>query len=143
MEFRNWKYEDVLKISELEKECFKEPWTYRMVADAFSSDLFVGILAEYGGEIVGYVCGTVLFENAELDNIAVAEAYRGQGIAKELIRRFHAQVKAKEGERVLLEVRVSNSPAMRLYLAEGYKGLYARTRYYHDGEDALIMQKEL
>ena len=143
MIYRDWKYEDILRISDLEKECFKEPWTYRMVADAFSSPFFIGLLAEDEGEIVGYVCGTVLFENGELDNIAVSETYRGQGIAKELLERFHARVKEKDGETVTLEVRVSNTPALLLYLKAGYCGTYTRARYYHDGEDALIMQKKL
>lgn len=31
MTIRGWKFEDILRISELEKECFpKEPWSYRM-----------------------------------------------------------------------------------------------------------------
>ena len=44
---------------------------------------------------------------------------------------------------ILLEVRVSNAPAMTMYLKEGFKGIYVRPRYYPDGEDAVVMQKEL
>ena len=33
--------------------------------------------------------------------------------------------------------------AMSLYLKYGFCGLYARSRYYADGEDALVMVKEL
>ncbi|MDE5729312.1 MAG: GNAT family N-acetyltransferase [Clostridia bacterium] len=52
---------------------------------------------------------------------------------------------AKKGgaKKVFLEVRVSNSNAMKLYLKNGFKGVYARTRYYSDGEDGLVMVKEL
>ena len=32
---------------------------------------------------------------------------------------------------------------MKLYLDRGFRGLYARPRYYPDGEDALVMQKSL
>ena len=31
MTYRSWKFEDILKISELEKECFSDLWTYRNV----------------------------------------------------------------------------------------------------------------
>ena len=46
-------------------------------------------------------------------------------------------------KRIFLEVRVSNAAAMSLYLKRGYIGRYVRPRYYGDGEDALIMQKDL
>ena len=54
-----------------------------------------------------------------------------------------ANLNLRSAERVLLEVRVSNAPAMRLYLKRGYVGCGVRPRYYADGEDALIMQKRL
>ena len=46
-------------------------------------------------------------------------------------------------KRVFLEVRVSNAPAMSLYLKAGYAGRYVRPKYYGDGEDALVMLKNL
>ena len=66
MTYRSWKFEDILKISELEKECFSDPWTYRMFVEGFSSKLFYGVCAVEDGEIVGYACETVLFENCLL-----------------------------------------------------------------------------
>ena len=44
---------------------------------------------------------------------------------------------------MFLEVRVSNAEAQMLYLKCGFRGLYARTRYYPDGEDAVVMSREL
>ena len=50
----------------------------------------------------------------------------------------------KEGmKRVFLEVRVSNSAALALYLKCGFCGKFVRPRYYGDGEDAVIMAKDL
>lgn len=141
MILREWKYEDILRISELEKECFEEPWTYRMFADAFSSPHFVGVCAEEDEEIVGYACETVLFENAEIDNVAVAKEYRRKGLGRKLLEALEKRAAERGASVSVLEVRVSNAPAMLLYLREGYKGIYTRSRYYHDGEDAVVMQK--
>ena len=138
MTYRSWKFEDILKISELEKECFSDPWTYRM-----SSKLFYGVCAVEDGEIVGYACETVLFENAEVDNIAVAESCRRRGVGKKLLKKLETEAKERGARVILLEVRVSNAPAMTMYLKEGFKGIYVRPRYYPDGEDAVVMQKEL
>ena len=143
MTYRSWKFEDILKIPELEKECFSDPWTYRMFVEGFSSKLFYGVCAVEDGEIVGYACETVLFENAEVDNIAVAESCRRRGVGKKLLKKLETEAKERGARVILLEVRVSNAPAMTMYLKEGFKGIYVRPRYYPDGEDAVVMQKEL
>ena len=143
MTYCSWKFEDILKISELEKECFSNPWTYRMFVEGFSSKLFYGVCAVEDGEIVGYACETVLFENAEVDNIAVAESCRRRGVGKKLLKKLETEAKERGARVILLEVRVSNAPAMTMYLKEGFKGIYVRPRYYPDGEDAVVMQKEL
>ena len=143
MTYRSWKFEDILKISELEKECFSDPWTYRMFVEGFSSKLFYGVCAVEDGEIVGYACETVLFENAEVDNIAVAESCRRRGVGKKLLKKLETEAKERGARVILLVVRVSNAPAMTMYLKEGFKGIYVRPRYYPDGEDAVVMQKEL
>ena len=80
MTLRRWKYEDILRISELEKEYFpQEPWSYRMLADSFENENFVGVLCEENGEIAGYGGITIGYDTADIDNIAVCESYRRCG----------------------------------------------------------------
>ena len=144
MIIRRWKYEDILAISNMEKECFPdEPWSFQMLASSFSAENFYGVLAEDGGEVVGYGGITVAADEASVENIAVTEAFRHSGIGRSIIENLTQIAADKGAKKVFLEVRVSNSPAMELYLKCGFKGVYARTRYYSDGEDCLVMAKEL
>lgn len=144
MNLRDWKYEDILKISELEKEIFSgEAWSYKTLASVFGTPTFSGIVCEDEGEITGYGGVTVAADSADIGNIAVAENYRGGGIGTALLEKLCAVAKQKGAEKVFLEVRVSNLPAMRMYLKCGFRGAYARTRYYPDGEDCLVMVKNL
>ena len=144
MTIRGWKFEDILRISELEKECFpKEPWSYRMLADSFSCENFIGILCDDEGEVAGYGGVTVGYDTADIDNIAVAENYRGGGIGGAILEALVAAARERGVCRVFLEVRVSNSVAMSMYLKHGFKGVYARTRYYTDGEDCLVMARDI
>ena len=144
MQIREWKYKDILKISEMEKECFpKEPWSFKMLAESFGSEAFHGVLVEDGEEIIGYGGITVAADTADIDNIAVTEAYRNSGVASAILGGLTEFARGKGVKKIFLEVRVSNSVAMRLYLKNGFKGVYARTRYYSDGEDCLVMSKEL
>ena len=144
MNIRGWKFEDILRISELEMECFpKEPWSYRMLADSFENENFVGILCEENGEIAGYGGVTVGYDTADIDNIAVSERYRGCGMGAVLLEELVRAVRERGAAKIFLEVRVSNAVAMSLYLKHGFKGVYARTRYYTDGEDCLVMARNI
>lgn len=144
MKIRNWEYKDILRISEIEAECFPlEPWSFQMLASGFDNENFHGILAEDGGEIIGYGGITVAADSADIANVAVTEPYRRSGVGAAIIDGLLQTASAHGAKKVFLEVRVSNSIAMRLYLKSGFKGAYARTRYYSDGEDCLVMVKEL
>jgi len=144
MKIRRWKYEDILRISEIEKECFpQEHWSYKMLASSFQTENFIGVLAEDEGDILGYGGITVAADCADIDNVAVAEPFRKSGVGKAIIAKLTELAAARGVKKVFLEVRVSNSVAMELYLKSGFSGLYARTRYYPDGEDCLVMVKEV
>ena len=144
MNIRGWKFENILRISELEMECFpKEPWSYRMLADSFENENFVGILCEENGEIAGYGGVTVGYDTADIDNIAVSERYRGCGMGGVLLEELVRVARERGAAKIFLEVRVSNAVAMSLYLKHGFKGVYARTRYYTDGEDCLVMARDV
>ena len=144
MKLRRWKFEDILGISELEKECFpQEPWSYRMLADSFENENFTGVLYEDGGEIAGYGGISMGYDTADIDNIAVSERYRRSGLGGKMLEELVSVARSKGAQKVFLEVRVSNRAAMSLYLKHGFKGVYARTRYYTNGEDCLVMAREL
>ena len=144
MTIRDWRYEDILTISQLEKEIFtSEAWSYKTLATLFEMPTFYGVLCEDGGEIAGYGGITIPADCADIGNIAVAENYRGSGIGTAILQKLCERAKEKGAEKVFLEVRVSNSSALKMYLKNGFVGAYARTRYYPDGEDCLVMVKNL
>lgn len=144
MTVRGWKFEDILRISQIEKECFAaEAWSYKSIASSFETETFFGVLAEEAGEILGYGSVTIALDTADVGNIAVTEVYRHGGVGTAVLNELCSLAKSKGVVKLFLEVRVSNAEAMRLYLKNGFKGVYARTRYYPDGEDCLVMVKEL
>ena len=85
----------------------------------------------------------VAADEAEIPLICTAEMYRRCGRGAKILEDLLSIAREKGAERVFLEVRVSNAPAMSMYLKYGFCGAYARLRYYPDGEDALVMRKEL
>ena len=93
--------------------------------------------------MVGYACETVLFDEGEIANVAVSPERRGQGLGKRLMDWLEERAKSLGAEKLFLEVRVSNAPALALYNGCGFEPLAVRKKYYPDGEDALVMTKKL
>ena len=143
MSLRAWKLSDLDAIAALEAECFSDPWTRRMLAESFLSDRFEGVLLEEEGNIVAYGCMTVTLDEAEIEIVAVSEMFRRCGRGNKIVEELLSIARRRGVKKVFLEVRVSNTSAQILYLKNGFRGLYSRTRYYPDGEDAIVMVKEL
>ncbi len=143
MNGRAWKMDDLDAIAALEEECFPDPWNRRMLADSFLSEGFHGVLIEEEGVLVGYGGMRIILDEAEIELIAVSEMYRRCGRGTEIMEDLFSIAKQCGVKRVFLEVRVSNASAQMLYLKCGFYGLYCRTRYYPDGEDAIVMAREL
>ncbi len=144
MTVRTWSIEDVDEIARLEAECFPvEPWTRRMLVDSFLSPNFYGVLIEEHGAIVAYGGVSTVCDEGEIQLVATAEMYRRCGRGGAVLNALVEEAKNRGAKSLFLEVRVSNSSAQMLYLKHGFQGVYARSRYYQDGEDALVMKKEI
>ena len=79
----------------------------------------------------------------ELLNVTTAPAYRGQGLASQLLAAGEGSAALAGAQRVLLEVRPSNSVGLAMYRSRGYTHTALRKGYYaaQGGaarEDALI-----
>lgn len=81
------------------------------------------------------------FDDAELVRIAVDKKYRRQGIGEGLLTALTEEAKGRGIHDIILEVRASNEPALRLYEKAGFTTEGIRRRYYSaPTEDAVIMR---
>lgn len=140
---REWSYEDLNAIAKLETRCFHDPWKEEDFRSSYAQPVCYGVVVEDDGVIVGYACAILLFESGDVANVAVAPEYRRQGLGKRLLCWIEEKAKSLGVERLFLEVRVSNHSARALYAGYGFEEISVRKRYYEDGEDALVMQKNL
>lgn len=136
-------YTDLNKIEEIERESFVDPWNVEMLSDAFLSNGFLGLTYESDGEVIGYVFGKTVVDEAEIELIAVKSTRRKQGVGKALLSEFLSAVKSIGVTDVFLEVRRSNAAAQMLYEKAGFTYIAVREKYYGGVEDALIMKKRL
>ena len=133
---------DISRITGIDKESFNKPWSKQDFKDELKKDHAYYFTAELDGETVGYGGIWCVYETAELIRIAVAPYARGRGAAGKIMEHILAFAAEKGCEKMMLEVRESNEAARGLYKKYGFSEISVRKGYY-DGEDAVIMQKEL
>lgn len=133
----------VAQVAELEKLCFRDPWSEKSVASELENALSLWLVAVDGEHVTGYVGSQSVCGESDMMNVAVHPEYRRQGIAERLVDALVAELKARGSHSLTLEVRASNDAARKLYDKLGFQQVGLRKNYYRNPrEDALILRKE-
>lgn len=135
---------DLQAAFDISENSFSQPWSLESIEKALKGETYTCIVAEYKKETIGYVIAQTVLDEAEIVIVAVKEEYRNRKIAFGMMKAFEALLKEKKITYCLLEVRVSNYSAIKLYRNLGFEDKGMRKGFYtHPLEDAYIMTKEL
>ena len=138
--FRTLLPEDAEGVAAVERESFPTPWSREDFWREASNDFACYIVALEDAEIIGFGGCWISFEEAQVTNIALTSAQRGRGLGKVLMAKLMRAAAERGAERMTLEVRPSNTPALRLYEGLGFAAIGVRKKYYQDNdEDAILM----
>ncbi|MBQ9140827.1 MAG: ribosomal protein S18-alanine N-acetyltransferase [Lachnospiraceae bacterium] len=139
---RELQSEDVEQVSALAAKAFSMPWSATDFQQLIEDENSLYLVAESEGEIVGSCGVTNICGDGDVNNVMVAEEYRGRGIAQALMQAL-LKLGTEQGiENFTLEVRVSNTPAICVYEKLGFVSEGIRPRFYERPvEDAMIMWK--
>lgn len=142
---------DLLEVVEIEQSSGLSPWGW----DAYHRELqsndrglmWVARLEPQLGNdksLAGYVVGRLVADELHINNMAVRDSYRRNGIASALLSQVLAAARTYQAARAFLEVRAGNVAARALYERCGFCAVGRRRNYYSNPtEDALIMTVEV
>lgn len=132
----------IVQLEELEKECFSTPWTIEQLESQLPDGQHQFLVAESGGEVLGYVGMMYVLDEGYISNVAVGSKHRRKGIADALISELMSRADKLELAFVTLEVRAGNTAALALYKKHGFVYVGRRKNYYDlPREDAILMTK--
>jgi ribosomal-protein-alanine N-acetyltransferase len=132
--------EDVVRI---EKQTFTDPWTFAAFKSDIGNEMAWPLAAFCDNVLAGYSCIYIVAGELQIGNFAVADTFRGRGIAKALMNEIIKIALEKKCDAMFLEVRESNAPAQALYKSFGFKAVGRRLGYYNNPrENAILMVKE-
>ena len=149
--------QDLGAVVEIEQACFADPWSPESVESSIEPQRLRFLVAEEVDEnlaitthpsgeprILGYVVALLLFDEAEIANLAVAPSARRRGIGGLLLDRMSADLIGGGVQSLYLDVRESNAGARALYASRSFQEVGRRRGYYrHPTEDALLLKRNL
>ena len=128
-------------LENIEKLIFGTAWNYEIIQEKIRSREFKYWIYEVENSIKGYLGIQFLEEEIEILGIGVNQGSRRKNIATELMDELIEYFEKSEYEKIILEVRESNTVAQRLYKKYGFKKISKRKKYYVD-EDAEVYLRE-
>ncbi len=137
--------EDIEDVVKIESEAYgKHHWAKSSFYDEMSNNLAKYYSAKTNsGELVGYAGTWHIIDEGHITTIAVKKEFLRNHIGEAIIQKIIDDCYKNNIKYLTLEVRVSNTPAIKLYEKYGFQSLGTRKGYYQDNnEDALIMWTE-
>ena len=132
-------------VLEIERESNPYPWTARNFSDCIEKGYYSMVL-EDKEKFVGFAIMAISSEESHLLNIGVNKDFRGSGFGEQILKKMIIAAEVMGSKKIILEVRVSNKIAYRLYEKLGFHEIGERKKYYRlpEGrENAYVMSKTL
>ena len=143
---RDHRLADFEALWQLDQECFPPELAYSRteLAGYMRRQNSLTLVAEREGKVAGYIVaergGRKVGHIITLDVRAQA---RRSGLGAKLMAAAEERLRAMGCASILLEVAVTNAPAIAFYHRQGYATLATVPRYYNDKTDALLLGKKL
>ncbi len=145
MEIRQMTEADVPAVVAVERSSYQFPWSEGIFRDCVRVG-YTCRVATIGDIIIGHGIMSVGAGEAHILNLCVGEAFRCRGIGRRLLDFLLDRAAAAGMDEAFLEVRPSNTAAIRLYQSMGFAHVGIRRGYYQavgGREDAAVLKLAL
>jgi ribosomal-protein-alanine N-acetyltransferase len=135
---------DMPEVLQTEQCSFDYAWTEEDFLRCLRQRNCIGMVAEQGEKVVGFMIYELHKAKLHILNFAVHPPYRRLGVGAQMVAKLISKLSNHRRTRITLEVRETNLPAQLFFRAQGFRALRVLRGYYEDsGEDAFLMQYQL
>ena len=147
-------HDDLIPVIEINLKTLPEHYSDYFYEELLKDCPEAFLVAESTDRIIGYVLCKIehgfsnfkrlgFVKKAHLVSIAILPQTRRVGIGTVLVEEAIRGINLRSCHEFYLEVRCSNTDAVKMYEKLEFKIISRQTSYYRDGEDAYIMGIEL
>lgn len=144
--FRPMREADLPAVMEVEERCYEFPWTFGVHRDCLRVGYSCWVLQLEDLRVGGHGVMSVAAGESHLLNLCVDTRARRRGWARRFLGHLIDVARERHADVMLLEVRPSNAPALKLYESAGFSEVGLRRAYYparNGREDAILLALEL
>jgi ribosomal-protein-alanine N-acetyltransferase len=135
---------DMPEVLQTEQQSFEYSWTEEDFLRCLRQRNCIGMVAEQGEKVVGFMIYELHKNKLHILNFAVHPSCRRYGVGTQMVAKLISKLSSHRRTRITLEVRETNLYAQLFFRAEGFKAVRVLRSYYDDsGEDAFLMNYRL
>ena len=132
---------DMPEILAIENGSFEFPWCEDDFLRCLRQRNCIGMVAEHGERVVGFMIYELHKTRLHVLNFAVAPAFRHRGVGRQMMSKLMGKLSQQRRSRLLLEVRETNLDAQLFFRSLGFRAVSVLRGFYDDTpEDAYVMQ---
>ncbi len=132
---------DMPEVLAIEHAGFEFPWCEEEFLRVLRQRNCIGMVAELGERVVGFMIYELHKSRLTVLNFAVAPDARHQGVGRQMVAKLVGKLSGHRRTKIHLQVRESNLSAQLFYRVLGFRATEVVRDFYEDtGEDAYVMQ---
>ncbi len=135
---------DMPEVLQTEQESFDYAWTEEDFLRCLRQRNCIGMVAEQGEKVVGFMIYELHKNKLHILNFAVGPHCRRLGVGGQMTAKLISKLSSHRRTRITLEVRETNLAAQLFFRTQGFRAVRVLRSFYDDsGEDAFLMQYKL
>jgi ribosomal-protein-alanine N-acetyltransferase len=132
---------DMPEVLAIEHASYDFPWDEEEFLRVLRQRNCIGMVAEHGEKVVGFMIYELHKAKLQILNLAVAPECRRMGVGEQMVAKLVSKLSNHRRTRIVLHLRESNLPAQLFYRTQGFRASEVLREFYEDtGEDAYVMQ---
>ncbi len=132
---------DMPEILDIEGLSFEFPWSEDDFVRCLRQRNCIGMVAEHGDQVVGFMIYELHKTRLHILNFAVHPDFRQNHVGMQMVNKLVGKLSHQRRTRILLEVRERNLPAQVFFRSSGFRAISVLRNFYEDTvEDAYLME---
>jgi ribosomal-protein-alanine N-acetyltransferase len=132
---------DMPEVLHIEQDSFEFAWTEEDFLRCLRQRNCIGMVAEQGEKVVGFMIYELHKTKLHILNFAVHSSCRRAGVGVQMVTKLISKLSSHRRTRITLEVRETNLVAQLFFRTQSFRAVRVLRNYYEDsGEDAFLMQ---
>ena len=132
---------DMPEVLQTEQQSFEFAWTEEDFLRCLRQRNCIGMVAEQGEKVVGFMIYELHKAKLHILNFAVHPGCRRLGVGAQMVQKLISKLYSHRRTRITLEVRETNLGAQLFFSKQSFRAVRVLRNYYEDsGEDAFLMQ---